>query len=119
MHITDENRDDIIKMLFEAQQDIALKLNDSVDNPISLSLFLLEFGITDASVEGKLLHKTTQMILETEDPMKLTAVDFQKEFHKIAPQIQVDPEATGVVCYILKWIGLRIPFVYPVAMNIE
>ncbi len=116
--INDSNRDDIIQMLFEAQSEIAFKLNDSEDNPVSLSLFLLELGVTDSTVETKLLQMTTKMVLAAEDPMKLTVIDFQKEFHKISPQIKVDPESPAVVRYILKWVGLRIPFVYPVAMNI-
>lgn len=46
-----------------------------------MEIFLLEEGITDSSVETKLLQKTTEIIIKTSD--------FQKEFHKISQLKQV------------------------------
>lgn len=113
--ITDDNRDEIIKMLMEGLDDILVALHDNSENPISLSLYLLGIGITDTTVETKLIQKTSEMIMHTKDPMKLTTTDFLKEFHKISPIIT----SPATVIYIVKWIGLKIPFIYPVAMNIE
>lgn len=113
--ITDNNRDEIIKMLMEGLDDVLVALHDSSENPISLSLYLLGIGITDASVETKLIQKTSEIVMRAKDPMKLTTTDFQKEFHKISPTIT----SPATVLYIVKWIGLKIPFIYPVAMNIE
>lgn len=76
-----------------------------------MEIFLLEEGITDFSVETKLLQKTTEIVIKTSD--------FQKEFHKISPLLTDDSASTYQVWYILKWVGLRIPLVYPVAMNID
>lgn len=46
-----------------------------------MEIFLLEEGITDSSVETKLLQKTIEIIIK--------ASDFQKEFHKISQLKQV------------------------------
>ncbi|MBP2058140.1 hypothetical protein J2Z60_001317 [Lactobacillus colini] len=81
--ITNDNRDEVIKMLMEGLDDVLVALNDSTDNPISLSLYLLGIGIADSSVETKLLQKASEIVLNAKDPMKLTVSDFKKEFHLI------------------------------------
>lgn len=108
-----------IKMLHEAVHEMAMLLQDSNENPVSLSLYLLDLGITDSKVKDKLIKKTFELVHNAQDPMALTAHDFQKEFHKISNLITDDPDATGATHYIVLWIGMHlIPRVYPVAMNL-
>lgn len=113
--ITEENHAAITKMLVEAMQEMALSRNDSIESPVSLSLFLLEMGVDDPTVEDKLVKKTVDMVFSAEDAMKLTTQDFQKEFAKISPLIADE----GSVKYIVRWIGMYfVPKVYPVFFNL-
>lgn len=108
-----------LKMLHESLSEIAILLQDSNENPVSLSLYLLDMGVTDSTVKDKLIRKTVEIIDSSDDPMKLTAEPFQKEFHKICDVLSDDPEDVAETEYILTWIGKNlIPRVYPVAMNI-
>lgn len=115
------DKKDELTMLHEAVSEIAILLQDSQENPVSLSLYLLDMGVKDSSVKDKLIKKVTEMvILSDKDPMELTAMDFQKEFHQITHLIPDDPDEPAPTVYILKWIGLHLmPRVYPVAINIE
>lgn len=115
-----KEKSDELAMLHEAVSEMAILLQDTQENPVSLSLYLLDMGVKDSSVKDKLIRKVAEMvILSDEDPMKLTAMDFQKEFHQITPFIPDDPEEPAPTVYILTWIGLHLmPKVYPVAMNI-
>lgn len=114
-NVTKENNANVTQILFEAMHEIALSQVDAIDHPVSLSLFLLEMGVDDPSVEDKLIKKTVDMVFSGDDPMQLTTEDFQREFKKISPLIN----DSGSVNYILRWIGLYdVPKVYPVAMNL-
>ncbi|GHV96849.1 hypothetical protein lacNasYZ03_01050 [Lactobacillus nasalidis] len=113
--ITDENNANVTKMLFEAMHEMALSQGDAIEHPVSLSLFLLGMGVDDPTVEDKLVKKAVEMYFSSEDPMKLTTEDFQKEFAKISPLIT----DRGSIKYILRWIGLyNFPKIYPVAISI-
>ena len=113
--VTKENNDNVTKMLYEAVHEMALSRGDSIEYPVSLSLFLLNMGVDDPSVEDKLIKKSVEMIFSAKDPMELTTKDFQKEFKKISSLIS----DSGSIKYILRWIGLYdVPKVYPVAVNL-
>lgn len=80
--ITKENNANVTKMLYEAVHEMALVQSNTIEHPMSLSLFLLDMGVDDASVEDKLIKKAVEMIFSAEDPMELTTEDFQREFKK-------------------------------------
>lgn len=48
------------------------------ENLISLSLYLLDMGVTDAAVKDKLIRKTVEIIASSDDSMKLSAKPFSK-----------------------------------------
>ena len=56
--VTKENNDNVTKMLYEAVHEMALSRGDSIEYPVSLSLFLLNMGVDDPSVEDKLIKKS-------------------------------------------------------------
>ena len=48
--ITKENNSNVTKMLYEVVHEMALSRADSIEHPVSLSLFLLEMGVDDPNV---------------------------------------------------------------------
>ncbi|MBP2058294.1 hypothetical protein J2Z60_001473 [Lactobacillus colini] len=114
-NVTKENNLAVTKMLYEAVHEMALSRSDTIEHPVSLSLFLLEMGVDDVSIEDKLIKKAVEMVFSAEDPMELTTEDFQREFKKISLLIG----DAGSVKYILRWIGMYdVPKIYPVAVNL-
>ncbi|MCT3403361.1 hypothetical protein [Lactobacillus helveticus] len=113
--ITKENNSNVTKMLYEVLHEMALSRADSIEHPVSLSLFLLEMGVDDPNVEDRLIKKSVEIFFSVEDPTELTTKDFQKEFQRISPLVS----DSGSVRYILRWIGLYdFPKIYPVAINL-
>lgn len=112
----DENVEEM-KMLKKAMEEIALYCDDGLDTPISLSLYLQIFDITDPAVKDELIKKSKELISTADDPRKLTVKDFQHEFHKIASQISIEPDETAPTVYIVNWIGMyAVPEVYPLGV---
>lgn len=75
-NVTKENNANVTQMLFETMHEMALAQGDAIDHPVSLSLFLLEMGVDDPTVEDKLIKKTVDLVFSADDPMQLTTEDF-------------------------------------------
>ena len=115
----DENVEEM-KMLKKAMEEIALYCDNGLDTPISLSLYLQIFDITDPAVKDGLIKKSKELISTADDPRKLTVKDFQHEFHKIASQISIEPDETAPTVYIVNWIGLHaVPEVYSLGVRFK
>lgn len=108
------------RILFDALQEISIKLHDSNDNPVSLSLYLWNLGIDDPEAKDKLFRATIKLVLATADPMELTVSDFQTEFSEISAVFSKIDNDTVWINYIVSWIGLNLfPAAYPVAQNLS
>lgn len=109
-----------LKMLKKAMEEMALYCDDGLDTPISLSLYLQIFDITDSAVKDKLIKKSRELIASAPDSSKLTVKDFQHEFHKIASQISIEPDETAPTVYIVNWIGMyAVPDAYPLGVRFK
>ncbi|CAK8054756.1 hypothetical protein [Eupransor demetentiae] len=118
--IDDQNMNKYDEVLFQSLQEMTEKLNDSSENPVSLSLHLWQMGIRDAEAKDKLMHETTKLVFSGRDPLTLTYMDFHRAFAKLYPNTFNDPKKDGGdIRYILTWIGRIMPRVYPVAKNIH
>ncbi|CAH1851661.1 hypothetical protein [Convivina praedatoris] len=108
------------RILFDALQEVAIKLEDSNENPVSLSLYLWDYGIRDPEAKSKLIKATIEVILSAKDSMKLTLADFHSQFSKVIDGLSDVEEERQFIIYTVTWIGLNIfPSAYPVANNLD
>ncbi|MDF7627588.1 hypothetical protein PUF88_06675 [Lactobacillaceae bacterium L1_55_11] len=107
------------KILFNSVDETAIKLGDSKRNPISISLFLWKLGIDNPKAKDKIIHATLQIVMNADDKMSLTALDFARKFAQLYDVFTGTEKDTDAVIYILTWMGLNgFIHVYAVSQNI-